>query len=77
MTELELNIVGLVAQAFGSAAEDVSLASSFKNELAATSLAMVSLIANIEDEFDVMIPISEAAKFVTVEDLVRAVQAEM
>nr|WP_307121554.1 acyl carrier protein [Streptococcus moroccensis] len=67
----------LTAQAFNVSVEELSLETSFKDELAASSLAMVSLIANIEDELDVMIPLSEAGKFNTVGDVVAFVEAEM
>lgn len=77
MSELAQTIVELVAQAFDVEVETITLETSFKDELAASSLAMVSLVANIEDELDVMIPISEAAKFVTVGDLVKVVEAEV
>ncbi|MGT2754881.1 acyl carrier protein [Streptococcus ovis] len=77
MSEVTQTIIELVAQAFDVEVETITLETSFKDELAASSLAMVSLVANIEDELDVMIPISEAAKFVTVGDLVKVVEAEV
>ncbi|AND79690.1 acyl carrier protein [Streptococcus pantholopis] len=76
MTELEKNVLELVAQAFNKDIADIGLDTTFKDDLAASSLVMVSLIANIEEELDVMIPISEAAKFKTVADLTAAVAAE-
>ncbi|MGT2924482.1 acyl carrier protein [Streptococcus caviae] len=77
MSELEQEVLALVAQAFNKDKSELTLDTHFKEELAASSLLMVSLIANIEDELDVMIPISEAAKFKTIADLVKAVEAEM
>ncbi|MFC3927200.1 acyl carrier protein [Streptococcus caprae] len=77
MSEVKQTIMELTAQAFNVAVEELSLETSFKDELAASSLGMVSLIANIEDELDVMIPLSEAGKFNTVGDVVAFVEAEM
>ncbi|MDQ0222347.1 acyl carrier protein [Streptococcus moroccensis] len=77
MSEVKQTIMELTAQAFNVSVEELSLETSFKDELAASSLAMVSLIANIEDELDVMIPLSEAGKFNTVGDVVAFVEAEM
>lgn len=50
--------------------EDVTMESSFIDDLGADSLDIVELLMALEEEFDIEIPDDEAEKLVTVGDVV-------
>lgn len=75
--ELETKILEIVAMAFGKNDSEVSLKSTFKEDLGGASIQMVGLVSEIENELDVMIPLSEAATCVTVAELVDKVEREL
>lgn len=50
--------------------EDVTMESSFIDDLGADSLDIVELLMALEEEFDIEIPDEEAEKLVTVGDVV-------
>lgn len=54
--------------------EEISLESSFQDDLNADSLDVVELIMSIEDEFGIEIPDEDAEKITTVEDAVGYIQ---
>jgi acyl carrier protein len=75
--ELETKILELVAISYNEKASGLSLATNFKNDLVGASVQMVALVAEIENELDIMIALQDAAACNTIEDLVNAVEAEM
>ncbi len=60
----------IIVEQLGVAEENVTLESSFIDDLGADSLDIVELIMALEEEFDIEIPDSDAEKVVTVEDVV-------
>jgi len=59
-----------VAEQLGVDADEVSLESSFIDDLGADSLDIVELLMALEEEFDIEIPDEEAEKLSTVSDVV-------
>ncbi|KUO75157.1 MAG: acyl carrier protein [Clostridia bacterium BRH_c25] len=59
-----------VAEQLGVDAEEVTLESSFIDDLGADSLDIVELLMALEEEFDIEIPDEEAEKLATVGDVV-------
>ena len=60
----------IIADKLSIDAEEITLDSSFIDDLNADSLDIVELIMAIEEEFDIEIPDSDAEKVVTVGDVV-------
>jgi len=58
----------IIIEQLGSEEADVTLGSSFIEDLGADSLDIVELIMALEEEFDIEIPDSEAEKISTVGD---------
>jgi acyl carrier protein len=59
-----------VAEQLGVDAEEVTMESSFIDDLGADSLDIVELLMALEEEFDIEIPDEEAEKLSTVGDVV-------
>ena len=60
----------IVVEQLGVEEDDISMESSFIDDLGADSLDIVELIMALEEEFDIEIPDSEAEKITTVGDAV-------
>ncbi len=60
----------IIVEQLGVEEEEVTLESSFIDDLGADSLDIVELIMALEEEFDIEIPDSEAEKISTVADAV-------
>jgi acyl carrier protein len=60
----------IIVEQLGVEENDVSIESSFIDDLGADSLDIVELIMALEEEFDLEIPDSEAEKITTVGDIV-------
>jgi acyl carrier protein len=60
----------IVVEQLGVEEEEISMDSSFIDDLGADSLDIVELIMALEEEFDLEIPDSEAEKISTVGDIV-------
>lgn len=75
--ELESKILELVAISYKKNAEELSLETSFKNDLGGASVQMVALVAEIENETDACITLQDAAACETIGDLVDVVEQEL
>lgn len=75
--ELENQIIGMIATIYNKDAATLSTATNMKEELTGSSVLMVGLVSEIENELDVMIQLSEAAACTTISDLVDKVEAEL
>lgn len=76
-TELEKSVIGLVAVAYGQDETSLSVSTSFKTDLKGASVQMVGLVAEIENELDVMIPLQIASACDTIGDLCDKIEEEM
>ena len=64
----------IIIDQLGVEEEQVTLKSTFVDDLSADSLDIVELVMNIEEEFDMEIPDEAAEKIVTVEDVVKYIE---
>lgn len=63
-----------VAEQLGVEADEVTMESSFIDDLGADSLDIVELLMALEEEFDIEIPDEEAEKLATVGDVVEYIK---
>ncbi len=75
--EIFEKLKNIIIEQLGTDGENIKMESNFVNDLSADSLDIVELVMEIEEEFDVEIPDSEAGKIVTVEDVVTYIQKNM
>ena len=75
--ELEAQIIEMIATIYNKDAEDLSVETNMREELTGSSVLMVALVSEIENELDVMIQLSDAAACTTIGDLVDKVEAEL
>ncbi len=74
MSEIESKVVEIIVDKLGVDAAEVKSEASFTNDLGADSLDTVELIMELEKEFDVQIPDSEAEKIQTVGDAIAYIE---
>ncbi len=75
--ELEEKIIAIVATCYSADAGKVTMASRFKEDLNGTSLQMVGLVSEIENELDVTVQLQTAAACLTVSELTDKVAKEL
>lgn len=75
--ELESQIIALVATSYGVDESTLTVNTNIANEIGGTSLQMVGLVSEIENELDVMVQLQEAAGCATIGELVDKVEEEM
>ena len=75
--ELEAQIIEMIATIYNKDAEDLSVETNMREELTGSSVLMVGLVSEIENELDVMIQLSDAAACTTIGDLIDKVEAEL
>jgi len=73
--EIEAKVKNIVAEQLGVDQAEISLETSFVNDLNADSLDTVELVMELEDQFDVSIPDEEAEKIQTVGQAVTYISA--
>lgn len=75
--ELEEKVMELVAMAYGKDAGDLTVNTSFKDDLKGASIQMVGLVSELENELDVMVSLQDASACATIGDLVDKVEEEL
>ena len=75
--ELEAQIIEMIATIYNKDAEDLSVETNMREELTGSSVLMVGLVSEIENELDVMIQLADAAACTTIGDLVDKVEEEL
>ena len=68
-------IKSMVADNLGVEESTITEASSFKDDLGADSLDLFELVMALEEEFGVEIPTEDLEQIVTVEDVIKYVEA--
>ena len=65
---------GIIAEVLNVDAEDITMATTFVDDLGADSLDIFQIIMGIEEEFDIEIANEDAEKIVTVGDAVEQIK---
>ena len=68
---------GIIAEVLNVDAEEVTMDSTFTDDLGADLLDLYQIIMAIEEEFDIEIPTENAESIVTVADAVEAIKGVM
>ena len=74
MSEIATKVKALIVEKLGVDEKDVTPEASFTNDLGADSLDIVELIMELEKEFEVTIPESEAENIATVGDAIKFIE---
>ena len=74
MSEIFSRVKSIIVDRLGVEESKVTLEATFKDDLGADSLDVVELIMELEDEFDLEISDEDAAKIVTVGDVVTYIE---
>lgn len=72
--EIFEKVKGVIVEQLGVAEGNITMKASFIDDLGADSLDIVELIMDLEEEFDIEIPDSDAEKVVTVGDVVEYIK---
>jgi len=75
--ELEAQIIEMIATIYNKDADTLSVDTNMREELKGSSVLMVGLVSEIENELDVMIQLADAAACTTIGDLVDKVEEEL
>lgn len=73
-TEIEEKVIQIVAEQLSVDRNEITLQTSFVNDLNADSLDTVELVMELEDEFDLTIPDEEAEKLKTVGEAIEFIR---
>ena len=76
MSEIEEQIVPIIAEKLGVNPSEVTLDASFTNDLGADSLDTVELMLDFEKRFGIAIPDDQQENIVTVGDVIRLIEEE-
>ena len=68
---------GIIAEVLNVDAEDITMATTFVDDLGAYSLDIFQIIMGIEEEFDIEIPQEAAENIVTVGDAVEQIKSAL
>lgn len=71
MSEVKEKVIEIIVDKLGVDASEVTIESSFTNDLGADSLDTVELIMEFEKEFDIAIPDDQAENIATVGEAVK------
>jgi len=75
--ETEEKVIAIVSEQLNFPKEEISLASSFTDDLKADSLDLVELVMEFEEEFDITIPDDDYEKIKSVGDAVKYIQEKI
>ena len=76
MSEIEEQIVPIIAEKLGVNPSEVTLDASFTNDLGADSLDTVELMLDFEKKFGIAIPDDQQENIVTVGDVIKLIEEE-
>ena len=68
-------IVSIISQVMGIKTEEITMRSSFYDDLGANSLDVYQIVTALEDAFDIEISTADVEHIYTVEDAVNALRA--
>lgn len=67
---MEEKIISIFEMSFNKTAGSLSRETKIREELGGSSLLMVATIANVEEEYDVVFPLTEASKCLTIGEFI-------
>ena len=76
MSEIEEQIVPIIAEKLGVNPSEVTMDASFTNDLGADSLDTVELMLDFEKKFGISIPDDQQENIVTVGDVIKLIEEE-
>jgi len=71
---IEEEVIQIIAEQLGAEKEQITMETSFINDLGADSLDTVELVMEFEQKFDMEIPDEQAEKIQTVGDVVKYIK---
>lgn len=77
MSNIEERVKKIVCEQLGVKEEEVTIESSFVNDLGADSLDTVELVMALEEEFETEIPDEEAEKISTVQQAIAYIESNL
>lgn len=78
MTSMEFEkLKGIIAEVLNIDADEITMNSTFVDDLGADSLDVFQIIMGIEEEFDIEIPTEAAEKIATVGDAVEQIKSAL
>jgi len=77
MSNIEERVKKIVCEQLGVKEEEVTIESSFVNDLGADSLDTVELVMALEEEFETEIPDEEAEKITTVQQAIAYIESHL
>ena len=75
--ELETQVLNMVAMSYKQDIKDISVSTSFKEDLGGASVQMVALVSEIENELDASIMLPDAGACKNVGEFIDLVEEEM
>ncbi|RMG41278.1 MAG: acyl carrier protein [Planctomycetota bacterium] len=75
--EIQEKVVSIVSEQLGVPEEEVTMESSFTDDLKADSLDLVELVMAFEEEFNFTIPTDDSDKIRTVGDAVKYIEEKL
>ncbi len=77
MSDIKSKVISIIVDKLGVDENEVTLESSFTNDLGADSLDTVELIMEFEKEFNIAIPDDQAENIATVGDAVKFIEEKV
>jgi acyl carrier protein len=77
MDSLEQQIFGFYARAYNKEASTLKRETNIAEELSSKSMMVVAVVASLENELDVIIPLAEASKIKTIGEMIDRVKKEL
>ncbi len=75
--ELETQVLNIVAMSYKQDVNNLSVDTSFKDDLGGASVQMVALVSEIENELDVALMLSDASACGTIGELIDLIEEEL
>lgn len=74
MADVQERVIEIIAEQMGVGKDQVTMETSFVNDLGADSLDTVELVMELEEEFDITIPDEDAEQIQTVGEAVKYIK---
>lgn len=75
--ELETQVIEMVAASYKKEVSELTIETSFKEDLGGASIQMVALVSEIENELDVALMLADASACATIGELIDLIEEEL